>query len=313
MDFSELVEKKCFNIWRYANLYTELVGQEFRLSIEEGWTKEESFLNSNKTFHLPPFYLKREDLNPLGSFKTRGLAYQISRAWQNGKKEFCISSTGNAALAAAALCKKADFKLFIFLHKFPKLEIKRKNILKEIRSFQPQKIFFEKEPTRKSQEFAKKEGIYNLTPSIDEWSSEGLKSIGFEIFEKILSRPDNHEKSEKLSILSFSSSGTSIIGIGKSFNFLSEKGLLDNPPILYAVNQNKIKRAAQVEKIIKESKGRVLDVSQHDIKKAQDFFEHFKIRTSLEGISAFAGFLRLSEEENIGKALIILSGKKWNI
>jgi len=312
MTFWDFVNKRCFNIWRYVKLYRRLVRSKYRLTLGEGWTKEANFKNLSKKFHLPCFYLKREDLNPLGSFKIRGLAYQVSLAFQNGERKFCISSTGNAALAAAALCKKADLELFIFLHKKPRSKTKRTNILKEIKSFQPQKIFFEKRPTEKCKEFSGKEKIYNLTPSLDRWSSEGFKSIGLEIFEKFLLIPNNNSRPEELSVFSFSSSGSSMIGIGESFKSLFKKGFLKKLPRLYSVKKGQIKRAREVENLLKENQGKILDVSQKDIKKAQYFLTSLNVKTSIEGICAFAGFLKTYKTEEIKRAIIILSGKKWS-
>ena len=308
MKFKDLIDKNCFNIWRYNELYREPVQLKFRLSLGEGWTKEEDFSKLTKKLNLPNFYLKREDLNPLGSFKVRGLAYQISRAWQNRKREFSISSTGNAALAAAALCHKANLKLFIFFHPRPKSKEKREKILKKIKSFNPEKIFLEKEPTKRCQEFSKAKKIYNLTPSSDIYSFEGFKSIGFEIFERIL----ENEKLEDLAIFSFSSSGSSLIGMGESFRFLVAKNFLKKLPSFYPVKIDKIKRGVEIRKLVKESKGKILEILPKETKRAQDFLSCFKIKTSIEGICAFEGFLQVYKVKEIKNAIIILSGKKWD-
>jgi len=308
MKFKDLIDKNCFNIWRYNELYREPVQLKFRLSLGEGWTKEENFSKLGRKLNLPNFYLKREDLNPLGSFKVRGLAYQISRAWQNRKREFSISSTGNAALAAAALCHKANLKLFIFFHPRPKSKEKREKILKKIKSFNPEKIFLEKEPTKRCQEFSKAKKIYNLTPSSDIYSFEGFKSIGFEIFERIL----ENEKLEDLAIFSFSSSGSSLIGMGESFRFLVAKNFLKKLPRFYPVKIDKIKRGVEIRKLVKESKGKILEILPKETKRAQDFLSCFKIKTSIEGICAFEGFLQVYKVKEIKNAIIILSGKKWD-
>ena len=308
MKFKDLIDKNCFNIWRYNELYREPVQLKFRLSLGEGWTKEENFSKLGRKLNLPNFYLKREDLNPLGSFKVRGLAYQISRAWQNRKREFSISSTGNAALAAAALCHKANLKLFIFFHPRPKSKEKREKILKKIKSFNPEKIFLEKEPTKRCQEFSKAKKIYNLTPSSDIYSFEGFKSIGFEIFERIL----ENEKLEDLAIFSFSSSGSSLIGMGESFRFLVAKNFLKKLPRFYPVKIDKIKRGVEIKKLVKESKGKILEILPKETKRAQDFLSCFKIKTSIEGICAFEGFLQVYKVKEIKNAIIILSGKKWD-
>jgi len=54
----------------------------------------------------PSLYLKREDLHPYGSHKGRSIPYMIDRHISVGKNRFVISSSGNAALAAAIYVNK---------------------------------------------------------------------------------------------------------------------------------------------------------------------------------------------------------------
>lgn len=50
---------------------------------------------------LSELWLKREDVNPTGSHKDRGAAEQIATCLERGRRVAVISSSGNAALAAA--------------------------------------------------------------------------------------------------------------------------------------------------------------------------------------------------------------------
>ncbi|KXK27481.1 MAG: threonine synthase [candidate division WS6 bacterium OLB20] len=59
-------------------------------------------------------HLKNEHENPTGSFKDRSLAYQIGFHIRSGQERFVISSSGNAAIAAAAVCTAAGAELDIF-------------------------------------------------------------------------------------------------------------------------------------------------------------------------------------------------------
>lgn len=49
---------------------------------------------------VPKLYVKREDLHPLGSHKGRSIPVMIDVKAARGRKEFAISSSGNAAIAA---------------------------------------------------------------------------------------------------------------------------------------------------------------------------------------------------------------------
>lgn len=55
-------------------------------------------------------YLKREDLHPYGSHKGRSIPVMIEKYIQEGWKNFCISSSGNAALAAIHSIKDLNKK-----------------------------------------------------------------------------------------------------------------------------------------------------------------------------------------------------------
>lgn len=55
---------------------------------------------------ISSLYLKREDLHPYGSHKGRSIPYMIDRHMSASKNKFVISSSGNAALAAAMYINK---------------------------------------------------------------------------------------------------------------------------------------------------------------------------------------------------------------
>jgi threonine dehydratase len=61
-------------------------------------------------------YFKREDLHPYGSHKGRSIPVMIDTYYDTGDREFAISSSGNAALAAAIhVQSKPDCNLNIFV------------------------------------------------------------------------------------------------------------------------------------------------------------------------------------------------------
>ncbi|MFA7653479.1 MAG: PLP-dependent lyase/thiolase [Candidatus Magasanikbacteria bacterium] len=55
-------------------------------------------------------YIKREDLHPLGSHKGRSIPIMIDKYAKQGTADFVISSSGNAALAAARVVKEYNKK-----------------------------------------------------------------------------------------------------------------------------------------------------------------------------------------------------------
>ncbi|MFA6315466.1 MAG: PLP-dependent lyase/thiolase [Candidatus Paceibacterota bacterium] len=61
-----------------------------------------------KAIGLADIYLKREDLHPYGSHKGRSIPVMIDHYRNKGDRNFAISSSGNAALAAALHIKKLN-------------------------------------------------------------------------------------------------------------------------------------------------------------------------------------------------------------
>ncbi|MDO9509841.1 MAG: PLP-dependent lyase/thiolase [Candidatus Magasanikbacteria bacterium] len=59
---------------------------------------------------IPLLYIKREDLHPYGSHKGRSLPLMIEKYVAEGWQNFVISSSGNAALAAALFIKEYNIK-----------------------------------------------------------------------------------------------------------------------------------------------------------------------------------------------------------
>ena len=64
-------------------------------------TKNEAVPELAEAFEMKSLYFKREDLHPYGSHKGRSTPFMMSHYIKLGFKKFAISSSGNAALAAA--------------------------------------------------------------------------------------------------------------------------------------------------------------------------------------------------------------------
>ena len=66
--------------------------------------------NLAKNLTIPALYFKREDLHPYGSHKGRSIPKMIEKYTKEGWKNFTVSSSGNAALAAALYIKERNLK-----------------------------------------------------------------------------------------------------------------------------------------------------------------------------------------------------------
>lgn len=71
-------------------------------------TPHQSYPNLAKSIGVTEIYFKREDLHPYGSHKGRSIPVMIDRYYSLGERNFAISSSGNAALAAALYTKEIN-------------------------------------------------------------------------------------------------------------------------------------------------------------------------------------------------------------
>lgn len=80
-------------------------------------TPSEKYPALAEAMHIHEIFFKREDLHPYGSHKGRSIPFMIDHYANQGKKDFVISSSGNAALAAAMHISKkhSDLSLDIFV------------------------------------------------------------------------------------------------------------------------------------------------------------------------------------------------------
>lgn len=128
--------------------------------------------------------LKREDLHPLGSHKGRSIPVMIDEYFKQGVCDFVISSSGNAALAAARYINELNqenqnkFSLKIFVGKNINQE-KLENLKKEL----SEQVEIKQVDNPKQQAFGlDKEGEAKfLRQSTDDLALEGYKELAGEL------------------------------------------------------------------------------------------------------------------------------------
>ena len=126
-------------------------------------------------------FFKREDLHPYGSHKGRSIPVMMDHYYQNGDRAFAISSSGNAALAAAIHAKKlGDVSLDIFVgnhvapHKLEKIRAIADASNGTIR------ILIKERPIQ-SLTLATQEGARSLRQSTDDEALVGYISLAQEL------------------------------------------------------------------------------------------------------------------------------------
>lgn len=302
-------EEKQKGIWQFEKYLPEVLPQ-FRLSLNEGNTPlEECQAN---------IFLKREDLNPTGSLKDRGMAYQISKAWSLGFNQFVLSSSGNAAISAATYCALAKLKLKVFVS----VRV-NKGKLKKLQDLGVD-LTIDQRPLTMASRFAKENTYYNLRPSLNQFGSIGYQTIAFELL----------IKDEQISDIFIPvSSGVNFLGIYQGFkqaNFLPRLHLCQSASIcplagLYdrdfvpedsnlasalVAKQSPLK--PQIISALDDSKGTGWVVGNDQILAASRFLQEKGIVTSFEGALAYACCQKAKQKEPLkGKAVCLLTGKKY--
>jgi len=154
-------------IWKYAdNLKT--IDKEFQCSMNEGNTP---------IIRYSDIYIKRDDLNPTGSYKDRGVAYRISKAKKNGEKTLVISSTGNFAISMSKYAEQFGIKIVAFVP--INISKEKENILKDTATI----INKVDKPILQALSYAEQNRVSYVRQSTDEGILEGFKTLMLEVLE----------------------------------------------------------------------------------------------------------------------------------
>jgi threonine synthase len=89
------------SLWRYAQLLP-VRNHASIADLGEGWTPLLPADRLRARLNMPHLYVKDESVNPTGSFKARGMAVAVAKAYELGAKELAVGTAGNAGSALAA-------------------------------------------------------------------------------------------------------------------------------------------------------------------------------------------------------------------
>ncbi|MEI6304709.1 MAG: PLP-dependent lyase/thiolase [Candidatus Taylorbacteria bacterium] len=143
-------------------------------------TPIEKYPELAKVIGLTSLSLKREDLHPYGSHKGRSIPVMIDHYMSTGAKEFVISSSGNAALAAAMHIKflndpSYNLDIFVGNHIAP-------HKLDKLKAFENDNIrVLIKERPLQAATLAAQEGATSLRQSTDDEALVGYESLAREL------------------------------------------------------------------------------------------------------------------------------------
>lgn len=280
--------------------------------------EDTSQVGRTQEIKLEGIIFKREDENPTGSVKDRGISYQLEWAKKLEIKDLVISSSGNAAISACYFCQKLDLNLFVFIS--PKINKKK---LAAIQDY-PFQVLVNKRAKSGSIKFARKNNYYHLRSSTDPRGTIGYQRIADEIL-------GNRGRIDSIFIPV--SSGTTLVGVAEGFR---KAGFL---PQIHAVQTTAVNTIAksfdqdftpskisladalvakhtprnkQVIELVKESKGWGWVITDEQIIEADRWLQEKGITTSYEGTAALAGIWKARKKNwQLGKVICLLTGKKY--
>lgn len=298
-----------------------------RLTLGEGDTPLEPRPDLAARAGLERLWLKREDLEPSGSHKDRGVAYQLSalRAADPELSRVLISSSGNAAISAARYGRAAGIEVLAFVA--PRTAPGKIERLRAAGA----RVILSSRALSLAAELAAATGLPNLRPSTDPLAIEGFQSLGWELAEAFAPPAP--------ALFTFVSSATSFVGIGRAR--ARAEALLGRPwaPALHAVQgtgahpvageydprpdlsaeerarrgrvgdlgARKTRRVGEAKRLILASGGAGWVVTDAEADEAAAWLRAEGVTSSLEGAASLAAAARAGRA-GLREAVVVITG-----
>ena len=201
-------------MWRYLELLP-VRDDAFKLCLGEGFTPLLRAGRLEKETSLGPLYVKDEGLNPTGSFKARGLAAAVSRAFELGVKSVSIPTAGNAGCAMSAYAALAGLEAYVFMPAdVPKPFINECRVLGASVTLINGLIT---DCGRAAREGVETFGRFDVSTLKEPYRIEGKKTMGYEVAEQMgWTLPDV--------IIYPTGGGTGLVGMWKAFDEMEKLG-----------------------------------------------------------------------------------------
>ncbi|WP_135556567.1 threonine synthase [Paenibacillus cymbidii] len=218
MSKSELKERP-FTMWRYRELLP--VHKEERIvSLGEGGTPLIRMHRLEEQLSLKQVWVKREEQNPTGSFKARGMSVAVSLLHERGAGHAAVPSNGNAASALAAYAARAGMKATVALPRDCPAPI-----IDECRYYGAAIELIDgliHQAGERIELGVRENGWYHVGTMKEPGRVEGKKTMGYEVAEQLgWKLPDV--------IVYPTGGGSGVIGMWKAFRELQALGWVNDP------------------------------------------------------------------------------------
>ncbi|MFC6458956.1 threonine synthase [Paenibacillus vulneris] len=320
-----VLRERSATMWRYMELLP-LEHEKSIVTLGEGWTPLLPMNPLERELDIQGVYLKREEQNPTGSFKSRGFSSTLSLLKEHGVDHVAVPSNGNAASAMAAYAARAQIKSTVIVPKdCPGI------IIEECLRYSALTYVVDgmiHDASCIIEEGVKEQGWFHAGTLKEPGRVEGKKTMGLELAEQLgWKLPDV--------ILYPTGGGSGIIGMWKAFQELHQLGwvsgslprmvsiqeegcqpLVDamtsgaftaSPPDSVRSNPTGLRvpnppDGELVVRILKQSQGAAVSVTAEEIQSAQKRLGRLGISSSPEGAATLAGLLQLQEKGWIARS-----------
>jgi threonine synthase len=226
LDKAVLTARRSGGLWRWRELLPVRRGESI-LHLGEGATPLQAAGRLGAWIGLSHLTVKRESLNPTGSFKARGMAVAVSRAVELGAKHLVAPSAGNAGGALAAYAAAAGVRAAVVM---PADAAGANKV--EVLATGADLVLLDgliSDCGRLARLICDEVGAFDLSTLKEPYRVEGKKTMGFELAEQLEWRlPD--------AIVYPTGGGTGVIGVWKAFDELESIGLIaSDRPRMYCV------------------------------------------------------------------------------
>jgi len=209
--------RRVAGLWRWAELLP-VRESRFVTHLGEGDTALQPARGLAAWLGLPRLLVKRESLNPTGSFKARGMAVAVSRAVELGSRHLVAPSAGNAGGALAAYAAAAGVRATVIMP----ADAPAQNQV-EVLATGADLLLLDGLITdcgRLAGVIRDELGAFDLSTLKEPYRVEGKKTMGFELAEQLGWRlPD--------AVVYPTGGGTGMVGMCKAFDELEALGLID--------------------------------------------------------------------------------------
>ncbi|MEZ4868821.1 MAG: threonine synthase [Caldilineaceae bacterium] len=204
------------SLWRYEEVLP-VQRRDAMIRLGEGWTPLVSADRLGQTIGCTNTLIKDESLNPTGSFKARGLAMAVSRAYELGAKELAIPSAGNAAGAMSAYAAAVGMPAYVYMPKDVPATFQVE--CKELGAHVTLVDGLINDCGARVREGVQEHGWFDVSTLKEPYRIEGKKTMGYELAEQLgWTLPDV--------VIYPTGGGTGLIGMWKAFDEMEQMGLI---------------------------------------------------------------------------------------